>query len=321
MKKLLRGLVLVCLLAVMLTLTGCEEKVNKDDGIIDIVCLNFPCYDFARSIAGNEEDVNVSMLLKPGVEVHSYEMTPNDLIKIENCDAIIYVGGESDTWIDEVLANSDSEKLVIKLSDLLTLVPEEFKEGMIEGHEVHDEGDEEKIEYDEHVWTSPKNAAKITREIARILSENFEDKSEAFTLNGEAYAKKLEVLDNEFKEIVKSSDRKEIVVADRFPLVYFTLEYGLDYFAAFPGCAQETEVSGKTLSFLIDKIKEEEIKYVFFIEMSNEKVANTLCEETGAEKLLFHSCHNVTSSEFNGGETYESLMRGNIERLKLALAK
>lgn len=327
MKEKLKGLILVLVFALSLSLTGCtNEEVNKDDGIIDIVCLNFPCYDFARAIAGDEENVEVSMLLKPGVEVHNYEMTPNDLIKIQNCDVLVYVGGESDEWVDEILRNLESEKLVIALSNFVSVVPEEFKEGMTEGddeHELykHDEGRDTFVEYDEHVWTSPKNAALIVRKMAEELSGTFEEHKDAFTLNGEEYAKKIDEIDNEFKNIITDDARKEIIVADRFPLIYFTLEYGLDYFAAFPGCASESEASAKTISFLIDKVREDDIKYVFHIEMSNEKVANTICEETGAQSLLFHTAHNVTSEEFENGTTYVSLMGSNVEKLKLALNK
>lgn len=327
MKEKLKGLILVLFFALSLSLTGCtNEEVNKDDGVIDIVCLNFPCYDFARAIAGDEENVEVSMLLKPGVEVHNYEMTPNDLIKIQNCDVLVYVGGESDEWVDEILRNLESEKLVIALSNFVSVVPEEFKEGMTEeddDHELykHDEGRDVAVEYDEHVWTSPKNATLIVRKMAEELSGTFEEHKDAFTLNGEEYAKKIDELDNEFKNIITDDARKEIIVADRFPLIYFTLEYGLDYFAAFPGCASESEASAKTISFLIDKVREDDIKYVFHIEMSNEKVANTICGETGAQSLLFHTAHNVTSEEFENGATYVSLMGSNVENLKLALNK
>lgn len=318
MKRLLKGLSLVLMISLSLMLAGCEVKENEKDDTLDIVCLNFPCYDFARSIAGSEEDVNVSMLLKPGVEIHSYEMTPNDLMKIQNSEVIVYVGGESDAWVEGVLENIDGEKVVIKLSDFVTMVPEEFKEGMTEEEK---EESETEVEYDEHVWSSPKNAALLVREISKVLADNFEEHADSFRQNGEAYAKKIDMLDDEFRSIIENSNRKEIIVADRFPLIYFTLEYGLDYFAAFPGCMAESEASGKTISFLINKVKEDNIGYVFFIEMSNEKVANTICEETGAKSLLFHTAHNVTSDEFENGETYESLMRGNLERIKLALSE
>ncbi|MCQ2749996.1 MAG: metal ABC transporter substrate-binding protein [Clostridia bacterium] len=307
------------------TLTGCEKnEFNKDDGIIDIVCLNFPCYDFARQIAGDLEGINVSMLLKPGVEVHNYEMTPNDLLKIQNSDVLVYVGGESDEWVDEILRNLEDEKLVIALSNFVSVIPEEFKEGMEkeeDEHELykHDEGRDVAVEYDEHVWTSPKNSALIVRSMIEELSSKYPERSEDFKQKGEEYARKLDDLDSEFRKIVSEGNTKEIIVADRFPLIYFTLEYGLDYYAAFPGCAAESEASGKTISFLIDKIKEDDIKYIFHIEMSNEKLANILTEETGAKSLLFHSAHNVTSSEFEEGVTVESLMRGNLETLKLAL--
>lgn len=308
-----------------LTLTGCEKnEFNKDDGIIDIVCLNFPCYDFARQIAGDLEGINVSMLLKPGVEVHNYEMTPNDLLKIQNSDVLVYVGGESDEWVDEILRNLEDEKLVIALSNFVTVIPEEFKEGMEKEEDVHelykhDEGRDVAVEYDEHVWTSPKNSALIVRSMIEELSSKYPERSEDFKQKGEEYARKLDDLDSEFRKIVSEGNTKEIIVADRFPLIYFTLEYGLDYYAAFPGCAAESEASGKTISFLIDKIKEDDIKYIFHIEMSNEKLANILTEETGAKSLLFHSAHNVTSAEFEEGVTVESLMRGNLETLKLAL--
>jgi zinc transport system substrate-binding protein len=184
---------------------------------------------------------------------------------------------------------------------------------------MEEEADEEGAAYDEHVWTSPKNAALIVRAIADALCEIKQENAGDYKINSENYLAELNALDAEFQSIVNHAARKTIVFGDRFPFRYFADAYGLDYFAAFPGCAAESEPSAQTVAFLIDKVKTENIPVIFHQEMSNGKMAETICEATGAKIALFHACHNVSKDEFASGATYLSLMRQNATVLKEAL--
>ena len=290
------------------------DTAKENDGI-SIISSIFPSYDFACQITGGVGEL--TMLLPPGSESHSYEPTPQDTIKIRNCDVFIYVGGESDSWIDQILDSMDiSNMKIIKMMDCVETVPEELVDGM---EEVEIKHESKEAEYDEHVWTSPKNAKIIVEKIAEVICQADPENALKYQLNTEEYLKQLDVLDQEFQEIVDQGVRKVLIFGDRFPFRYLTDEYGLDYYAAFPGCAAETEPSAQTVSFLIDKVKEEKIPVVFHIEMSNEKMADTICEETGAKKMLFHACHNVSRDDLKNGITYLELMENNVKALKEAL--
>ena len=313
-KKLLLPLILI-LAAALVLMTGCGTSDNgEDDGRIKIVTTIFPPYDFARSIAGDEADV--TMLLTPGAEVHTYEPTPQDIMKIQDCDLFILVGGASDSWVDEILESVDTENMeIIRLMDCVEPLEEAHTEGM--EHHHHEEGGTP--HYDEHVWTSPENAMLICDKITEALERIAPEKADVFEANNRAEQEALVLLDTEFRDLIDNAPRNTVVFADRFPLRYFVEAYGLNYYAAYPGCAAEAEPSAATVSFLIEKVKEEEIPAVFYIEFSNERMADTICEETGCQKLPFHTCHNVTREEFDSGETYLSLMSGNLEALRAAL--
>ena len=263
----------------------------------------------------------LKLLLPPGAESHSYEPTPKDIIEIQNCDVFIYVGGESDAWIEDILSSMDtSQKQLVALMDCVDTVEEETVEGMqAEGH-AHEEGAaEQEAEYDEHVWTSPKNAILIVEKIANELSLLDDSNSEAYQSASTDYIEKLKVLDSSFETVVSSATRNMMIFGDRFPFRYFADAYGLDYYAAFPGCSSETEPSAATVAFLTDKVSEEKLPVVFYIEFSNHKVADAIAEATGAKAMLFHSCHNVSAEELEAGATYLSLMENNVEVLKEAL--
>lgn len=312
MKKIIS--VILCMVVVLFSLCSCgKEETKKTDGKLNIVATIFPPYDFAKNAGG--DFVNVSMLLKPGMESHSYDPTPQDIIKIQECDLFIYVGGESDEWVNDILESGDRKpKKVIAMMDIVDTVAEEIVEGM---EKDDDDGDE--IEYDEHVWTSPVNASLITRKISETLCELDKKNADFFKKKTSEYCQKLSELDNEFRSVVENAKRKTLVFGDRFPFRYFADEYGLKYYAAFPGCSSETEPSPNTISFLIDKVKQEKIPVVFSIEFSNGKVADTISESTGAKKLTFHSCHNVTQEQFDSNISYLSLMHDNVTALKEAL--
>lgn len=272
------------------TLIGCSKNENTiTSEKISVVATIFPQYDFVREIAG--ENVELTMLLPPGSESHSFEPTPRDIAKIQDCDMFIYVGGDSDSWIKGILESIDTSKMkIISLMDTVDVVEEEIVEGMENDHghdHDHDDDHHEESEYDEHVWTSPRNAKIIVQAISEVLCDIDKDNSSIYRQNTTSYVAKLDELNMDFKNAVDAGVRKTIVFGDRFPFRYFADEYGLEYFAAFPGCSTETEPSAGTIAFLIDKVKTENIPVVFNIELSNEKMADIICEATGAKSYCF----------------------------------
>jgi zinc transport system substrate-binding protein len=302
-------------LTIILLLLLFTAICGRAEGKISVVTTNFPCYDFARAVAG--DDANIVMLLRPGSESHSFEPTPQDILRIQNCGVFVYVGGESDEWVEGILESIDTSKIkVVTLMDCVEPVEEEIVEGMEE--EDEEEGEHE-AEYDEHVWTSPKNAKLIVRKISDALREADGANAGVYSKNAAEYLGRLDELDAAFRQAVGGAVRKTLVFGDRFPFRYLADAYGLKYFAAFPGCSTETEASAATVAFLIDKVRAEKIPVVFHIELSNEKIADAICEETGAKKLLLHACHNIARADFEGGATYLSLMGRNAENLKEAL--
>lgn len=306
-------------------MSGCASDVSTSltdtsgEDKLSVVAVNFPQYDFVRQIAG--DNVDLKLLIQPGTEVHDYDPTPQDLIAVQDCDLFIYVGGESDAWVEDILqSSSKSSDNILVMMDCVDKYNEETQEGMTEEHdgEEHSESDDDS-EYDEHIWTSPKNAIKITDAICEKLSVLDSNNAKTYEKNRLNYIRKLSTLDNTFSEIVENASNKTLIFGDRFPFLYFVREYGLNYYAAFPGCSHESEPTASTMSFLIDKAKADKASVVFYIEFSDGKTADIICEETGAKKLLFHSCHNVTKEQFDNGVTYLQLMEQNAENLKEAL--
>jgi zinc transport system substrate-binding protein len=491
----------ICIL-VSLTVTlsaGGRKDAGTSNGKLNVVATIFPPYDFVREIAGDR--VNLTMLLPPGAESHSFEPTPQDIIKVQNCDVFIYVGGESDAWVERILESMDTSRIkIITLMDCVEVVEELVVEGMQDEEEGHDhshshedesftiadvkdrvltdwEGDwqsvyphlldgtldpvwkhraeegektareyfeeykihyvtdvdrvsitadsmtfyingvpakaqytyrgtgvistdgespwvrykfeavgnpprgapkyvmfsdhlhapakaehfhiyasnnsfdelmadtdptnyptyypaaltkselvaemigheYEEVEYDEHVWTSPRNAKLIVQKIADVLRQRDPANAAVYERNTTAYMAKLDSLDRSFQNLMAGSKRKTFIFGDRFPFRYFADAYGLSYFAAFPGCSTETEASAATVAFLIDKVRAERVPVVFHIELSNEKIADTICEETGAKKSLLHAVHNVSKRDFDRGANYYDLMTQNIKNLREAL--
>lgn len=494
MKKWISFVFVICFSIGILGSCAKDDNMAKGKKGLSIVSTIFAPYDFIREIAG--ENAEVTMLLPPGSESHSYEPTPKDIIKIQNCDVFVYVGGDSDAWVSEVLKSMDTSKMkIITLMDCVETVEEELVEGMEEDHghdhgsesldpaEVKDRplqdfsgqwisgipliqdgsleayiqhtaeekeisageqkaallknwasdydriglkdntltigklsgaygykgfrivesdhgtsvwylyqiaapitglpsylalndhghgGEEEEhkeheeighmhvkygedgfdallakeewaafyfdssysgeeigafmaghehgeAELDEHVWTSPKNAKRIVEKISEELCQLDSAKADAYRKNAERYLSKLDALDQSFMEVTAAAARKTVVFGDRFPFRYLADAYGLQYFAAFPGCSTETEASAATVAFLIDKVKAEKIPVVFHVELSNQKMANTISEATGAKVRLLHACHNITKAEFESGVSYLDLMQKNVEQLKEAL--
>ena len=307
-----------CTLLACGLLAGCgsqaeEPRDSGEDGRLRIVATVFPAYDFARAVAG--EHAEVTLLLPPGTESHSYEPTPADIVSVQECDLFLYLGGESDAWVDTILDSTGAGDKAMRMIDCVDLLEEETVEGM-ESHEDHDHDLGEVVGYDEHVWTSPKNAAAITRAIGARLQELDGANAQDYAAGAEDYAGQLEVLDQEFGTFFDGVTDKTMVFGDRFPLRYFAQEYGIRYYAAFPGCSTQTEPSAATVAFLTDKVREEGISTVWYIEFSNHLVADSIAEAAGADTALFHTCHNISAEDLESGATYISLMEGNLERLR-----
>jgi zinc transport system substrate-binding protein len=318
MKKYI-SIALAVLLAIA-ALTGCATKSkpadNGDNGKISIVATIFPPYDFAREIIGDKADI--TMLLRVGAEPHSYDPTPQDIIKIQDCDVFIYVGGESDEWVNGVLDSMDTGKMkIVTLMDCVEVVEEEVVEGMEE--EEDEPADADEPEYDEHVWTSPRGAKLIVQKLSDTFCAVDPTNADTYKANTASYLEKLDELDGKFQAVVDNAARKTIVVGDRFPFRYLTDAYGLTYFAAFPGCGAETEASAQTVKFLIDKIKEERIPVVLYVSNGNGKMADSIAEETGAKVLPMQSCELIAASDFNAGKGYIELMTANVDALREAL--
>ena len=296
------------------------SQTNDNADKVKIVTTIFPQYDFSRQIAGDLGDVE--MLIGPGEEAHTFEPTPQDIIKIQSADVFIYAGGESESWVNGILGSFDASGIeIIDMMELCDAVEEETVEGMEAEHDDEKEtGGAEEKELDEHVWTSIENAQIVSQAIADALCDVDEVHASTYRENCERYLSELSSLKKEISQTVSSGVRRTIVFGDRFPARYFTDEFGLDYYAAFPGCAEQSEPSAGTVAFLIDKVRTENIPVVFYIEMSNGKVAQTIAESTSAKTLCFNSCHNVTMEQYLSGVTYVDLMKQNNEALKEALS-
>ncbi len=301
---------LLLALMILVSISACtvNDKSNQNEKL-KIIATIFPQYDFARTIGGNSCDV--SMLISPGTESHSFEPTTSDIMELSNCDIFIYTGGESDSWIEGILKSINNPDItIISLIDCVTL---------IEADEEHSHNNHNHSKTDEHVWTSPLNAVKISEAICNAMCEKDPDNADTYIENYTSYKEELTILDESFREITQSAVRKTLIFGDRFPLKYFAQEYGLDYSAAFSGCSDDTEASASTIASLIDTVKKNNIPVVLKIELSSDNIASTICKETGAKMLTFYSCHNISKEDFDAGETYLSLMQKNAETLKLAL--
>lgn len=286
---------------------SCGE-VERSTGKISVVTTIFPYYDFARSVSKGTCDVD--MLLKPGSDVHSFEPTPSDILKIRNADLFIYNGGESDEWVDSILESlGDTDKpVVMKMTDYVKPLTE-----MDADHHAEDEEDE-------HIWTSLDNAktlvSKISDEVSKLDSKN----KSVYSKNSSDYIEKISKVQSEIENTVNSSKSKKIVVGDRFPLLYFATEFSLDWECAFPGCSTETEPSLDRLSKLTDTIEKDKIKTILKLEMSENKVADTLADETNTKVRTFYSAESVSKEDFANNVTYVDLMERDNNALKEALS-
>ena len=321
-----------------------EVSDTNDDGKLSIVTTIFPEYDWVKTIVGdNAENVDITMLLDNGVDLHSYQPTAEDIMKIATCDMFVYVGGESDEWVEDALAEATNENMVvIDLLDVLgdSVKEEEIVEGMeAEEEHEHDEAEEadteeaeeaveadadeqEEVEYDEHVWLSLKYAETLCTEIEAQLETIDPDNAEAYKANLDSYVAELDALDAQYQETVDAASVKTLLFGDRFPFRYLVDDYGLDYYAAFAGCSAETEASFETIIFLADKVNELGLNAVMTIEGNDHTIAETVRDNTESkdqEILTLDSMQSTTSEDVANGATYLSIMTDNLEVLKNAL--
>ena len=291
---------------------------------LKIVTTIFPEYDWVREILGDKADnAEVTMLLDNGVDLHSYQPTADDIIKISDCDLFIYVGGESDGWVEDALKEATNKDM--QVINLLDVLGEQVKEEeVVEGMEAEEEEseDEDEPEYDEHVWLSLKNAKTLCNAITDALEEIDPANKDAYAANAASYLEKLAALDGEYQTVVDNAARKTVLFGDRFPFRYLVDDYGLSYYAAFAGCSAETEASFGTISFLAGKVDELRLPCVLTIEGAQHKVAETIVQNT-AEKnqsiLTLDSMQSTTSTDVANGTTYLSVMESNLDVLKQAL--
>lgn len=304
------------------------DETGQEDEKLQVVTTLFPYYDFTRQTAGDLVDLR--LVVPAGMDSHSFEPTPADMRMIQEADILICNGGEMEHWLDEVLDAVDTGGMtVVRMMDYVDTVEEELVEGMEDadhdghGHSgesyIDHDGHETEIEYDEHIWTSPVNAMRLVEPIRDVLVKKDPAHAEEYRKRARIYLAQLKELDAGFLEVSQNRKRNLVVLGDKFPFRYLADEYRFDYRAAFSGCSGDTEPSAQTIAYLIDKMKKEQIPVVYYLELSSRRVADIIAEETGAEPLLLHSCHNVTRAEFDSGITYVELMKQNIENLRKGL--
>ncbi len=309
-------------------LSDTEIEVLSDERL-SVTTTLFPYYDFVRQIA--KDKVKLRLIIPSGMDSHSFEPTPADIIAIQNSDLFLYNGGEMEQWADVVLDSAGHPGLRAEaMMDYVETVEEELVEGMEDAgeheHKEHSYGEMEylpgqlhEIEYDEHIWTSPVKAMEIVRVIGQILEEEDPAHAAFYRENTRQYLEELNGLHQEFLQVMEGRRQDRIIVGDKFPFRYFADTYDLSYRAAFSGCGGEAEPSARTIAYLIEQVREYKLPAVYYLELSSHRVAEIIGEETGAKPLLFHSCHNVTRREFDEGITYLQLMEQNVNNLKIGL--
>ena len=321
-------LVFVMTIVMIFTMTACggtaQNKNAADDGKLSVVTTIFPEYDWVREVLGDKTaDTDLTLLLNNGADLHSYQPSAEDIMKIAESDVFIYVGGESDDWVDDVVEKSVTGKT--KVINLMDVIGDKAKEEeIVEGMQAdeHDHEHEEGPEYDEHVWLSLRNAEVIVNEIEDALSDADPENADAYEANAEAFVSELKALDGQYEEAVAKAKKKTVLFGDRFPFRYMTDDYGIKYYAAFVGCSAETEASFETITFLADKVDELGLTSVLTIDGSDGKIAETIIENTKKKNqkvLTLDSMQSITAKEIEGGKTYISAMENNLKVLEEAL--
>ncbi len=303
-------------------MTGCSSTNGTDTAKYSIVCTTFPQYDWLREIIGeNADSFSLMLLLDKGGDLHSYQPTAESIARISSADMFVYVGGESDTWVEDALKGAVNKDMrVVNLMDLLGGMVKE--EELVEGMQCYEEAEHEETEYDEHVWLSLKNAAYLTGALSETLQELDAEHAQEYAANAAAYIESLNALDREYADAVKQSEKKTILFGDRFPFRYLTEDYGINYYAAFAGCSTETDASFETVTFLSGKVDELGLHTILTIEGSDQKIAEIIRENTHGKNQQIqtvNSLQSVTAKEIQDGFTYLKAMRENYEVLKNAL--
>lgn len=324
--------IILSIVMVVLSLSACgtqktEDKTTKETHKLKIVTTIFPEYDWVKNILGDQADqADIKMLLDNGVDLHSYQPTAEDIMQISQCDLFIYVGGESDAWVEDALKEAVNKNMkVINLLDVLkdTIKEEEVVEGMqAEEEEEGDEGEEEEPEYDEHVWLSLRNAETLCRSIEKALAELNPSAASNYENNLNQYLSKMKDLDQKYQEVVNEGKNKTLLFGDRFPFRYLVDDYNLKYYAAFVGCSAETQASFKTITFLAGKVDELGLNAILTIEKSDQKIANAIVKNTRSKSqkiLSMDSMQSTTSEDVMNGETYLGAMEQNLGVLQKAL--
>ncbi|WP_432651286.1 metal ABC transporter substrate-binding protein [Huintestinicola sp.] len=331
MKKILSAIMAAALICTMTACGSGETKNNdsitgeKENDKLSIVCTIFPEYDWVRELTAGNDNAEITMLLDNGVDLHSFQPTADDIIKISTCDIFIYVGGESDEWAEDALAEAiNKDMTVIDLLEVLgdSVKEEEVKEGMEKEEEDEHDHEEEGTEYDEHIWLSLRNADTICKCISEKLGEKDIENKSLYDSNYAAYSEKLNDLDKLYSDAVSAGTKKTLLFGDRFPFRYMTDDYGLDYYAAFAGCSAETEASFETIAFLSGKTDELGLDCIMTIEGKDHRIAETIAQNTssGSKKILtLDSMQGTTSEDVSNGTTYLSVMESNLDVLKEAL--
>lgn len=317
MKKIISIILIILMLALPLSACGNTEK--KSDGL-SIVCTTFPQYDFLKNILGSDDAL--TLLLDDGADLHSYEPTAQDIIKIGSADLFVYIGGNSDKWVEGALRSANNPELkTMALMDLVNTYKEEYVAGMEHNHS-HDDGGihgGDHSEEDEHIWLSVRNAAVITKKLCDAVCEIDSANAEIYKSNAQTYISELNGLDNQYQSVIDSSSRKVLLFADRFPFRYLIEDYNLTYHAAFAGCSSESEASFETMAYLIDKTKELSLPAILIIDNSDGSLAETISQESGAKILSLDSCQSVSMADINQGVNYLDIMKSNLEVLTEAL--
>lgn len=307
MKKII-SLISAILLSVSLCACNATQNTAQEGEKLRICTMIFCEYDFARAVT--KEKADITMLTKPGADSHSFEPQTKDMIEASECDVFVYTSPYGKNQSEKILNAVKSEKTVV--CDTARGIKLESTRHNHNGGEKH----EEHGDYDPHIWTSPKNAVRMVDNILEAVIKADPKNTDFYRENAREYIEEINALDNEFADFFNENRDAEMIFASRFPFLYFTKEYNVEYDSAFDDCGGETEPGVQVMKRLAEKIEKKSIKTVFYIEMSDERIADTLCSEANAKKTLFHSCHNVTKGEFEKGETYVSLMKKNAEALK-----
>ena len=310
--------IFVSLLILLCTLASCSGKTEEQHKL-SIVCTTFPQYDFLKNILGSDE--GLTLLIDDGADLHSFEPTAQDIINIGSADLFVYIGGNSDRWVESALKSANNPALkTLALMDTVDTLEEEYVAGMEHEEEEHFEAHSgSHAEEDEHIWLSVRNAEKMTSALCDAVCGIDPENSEKYKANADSYSAKLSELDRNFSAAVDGAKRKTLLFADRFPFRYLTEDYGLSYYAAFAGCSSESEASFKTMAFLIDKTKELSLPVVLTIDGSDGSIAKTVCEATGAKTAELNSCQSVTAKDIENGVNYLDIMKNNFEVILEAL--